>query len=71
MIASLVEPLFGATFTPTMLSAGQAVNVIPTHAEAEIDCRILPEMTPDETASVRWPPSSTRSASTGSSSGST
>ncbi|HEY5387645.1 MAG TPA: M20/M25/M40 family metallo-hydrolase [Thermoleophilia bacterium] len=48
-VASLVEPLFGATFTPTMLSAGQAVNVIPTHAEACIDCRILPEETLDGT----------------------
>ena len=48
-LAGLVEPLFGATFTPTMLHAGQAVNVIPTHAEAEIDCRILPEMTAEGT----------------------
>jgi acetylornithine deacetylase/succinyl-diaminopimelate desuccinylase-like protein len=48
-VASLVEPLLGATFTPTMLDAGQAVNVIPTHAEACIDCRILPEMTAAET----------------------
>jgi acetylornithine deacetylase/succinyl-diaminopimelate desuccinylase-like protein len=45
MAARLVEPLFGATPTPTMLAAGQAVNVIPTRAEACIDCRILPEMT--------------------------
>ena len=44
-LASLVEPLLGATFTPTMLDAGKAVNVIPTRAEACIDCRILPEMT--------------------------
>ena len=44
-VASLVEPLLGATFTPTMLDAGQVVNVIPTRAEASIDCRILPEMT--------------------------
>ena len=43
--ASLVEPLLGATFTPTLLAAGSAVNVIPTRAEACIDCRILPEMT--------------------------
>jgi len=43
--ASLVEPLLGATFTPTMLEAGKAVNVIPTHAEACVDCRIPPEMT--------------------------
>jgi acetylornithine deacetylase/succinyl-diaminopimelate desuccinylase-like protein len=46
VVASLVEPLLGATFTPTVLDAGNAVNVIPTHAEACIDCRILPEMTP-------------------------
>jgi acetylornithine deacetylase/succinyl-diaminopimelate desuccinylase-like protein len=45
VVAGLVEPLFGATITPTMLSAGKAVNVIPTRAEACIDCRILPEMT--------------------------
>jgi acetylornithine deacetylase/succinyl-diaminopimelate desuccinylase-like protein len=43
-VASLIEPLFGATFTPTILTAGKAVNVIPTHAEAAVDCRILPEM---------------------------
>ncbi len=48
-VASLVEPLLGATFTPTILSAGKAVNVIPTHAEAYVDCRILPEMTPEAT----------------------
>ncbi len=48
-LASLIEPLFGATLTPTILHAGEAVNVIPTHAEAEIDCRILPEMSADET----------------------
>lgn len=43
-VASLIEPLFGATFTPTILTAGKVVNVIPTHAEASIDCRILPGM---------------------------
>jgi len=48
-VASLIEPLFGATFTPTILSAGQAVNVIPTHAEVRVDCRILPEETLDGT----------------------
>jgi acetylornithine deacetylase/succinyl-diaminopimelate desuccinylase-like protein len=48
VVAGLVEPLLGATLTPTMLAAGKAVNVIPTRAEASIDCRILPEMTPDD-----------------------
>ena len=42
----------GATFTPTILSAGKAVNVIPTHAEAYVDCRILPEMTLDGTHEI-------------------
>ena len=44
VVAGLIEPLFGATLTPTVLAAGAAVNVIPTRAEALIDCRILPEM---------------------------
>jgi acetylornithine deacetylase/succinyl-diaminopimelate desuccinylase-like protein len=48
VVAGLVEPLFGATITPTVLSAGSAVNVIPTRAEALVDCRILPEMTHDD-----------------------
>jgi acetylornithine deacetylase/succinyl-diaminopimelate desuccinylase-like protein len=47
-VAGLVEPLLGATFTPTILTAGSAVNVIPTWAEARIDCRITPEITPDD-----------------------
>ncbi len=48
VVAGLVEPLLGATLTPTVLAAGKAVNVIPTRAEACIDCRILPEMSPDD-----------------------
>ena len=48
VVAGLVEPLFGATLTPTVLDAGTAVNVIPTRAEALIDCRILPEMTHED-----------------------
>jgi acetylornithine deacetylase/succinyl-diaminopimelate desuccinylase-like protein len=51
-VAGLVEPLLGATFTPTMLEAGKVVNVIPTHAEANVDCRILPEMTLAETQAL-------------------
>jgi acetylornithine deacetylase/succinyl-diaminopimelate desuccinylase-like protein len=48
VVAGLVEPLLGATFTPTVLEAGKAVNVIPTRAQAYIDCRILPEMARDD-----------------------
>jgi acetylornithine deacetylase/succinyl-diaminopimelate desuccinylase-like protein len=47
MAARLVEPLLGATFTPTVLRAGQAVNVIPTYAEVGVDCRITAEVTPE------------------------
>mgnify|MGYP005838734503 CR=1 FL=1 len=51
-VAGLIEPLLGATFTPTVLEAGQAVNVIPTHAEAAVDCRIVPGMTPEAARAV-------------------
>ena len=51
-IAGLIEPLLGATFTPTVLTAGSVVNVIPTHAEALIDCRILPEMDLEGTRAI-------------------
>lgn len=44
VVAGLIEPLLGATLTPTVLRAGRAVNVIPTTAEARVDCRILPDM---------------------------
>ena len=60
-MAGLIEPLFGATLTPTVLEAGKAVNVIPTRAEACIDCRILPEMTHDDVTRLRRRPCSTRS----------
>jgi acetylornithine deacetylase/succinyl-diaminopimelate desuccinylase-like protein len=52
VVAGLIEPLFGATLTPTVLKAGAAVNVIPTRAEACIDCRILPEMTHDDVTAL-------------------
>jgi acetylornithine deacetylase/succinyl-diaminopimelate desuccinylase-like protein len=36
------------TLIPTMLSAGQKTNIIPTTASAEIDCRMLPGDDPQE-----------------------
>jgi acetylornithine deacetylase/succinyl-diaminopimelate desuccinylase-like protein len=48
VVAGLIEPLLGATITPTRLKGSKAVNVIPTRAEAQIDCRILPEMARDD-----------------------
>ena len=38
----LVEPMLGVTLTPTMAQAGKKANVIPSEAEALIDCRVPP-----------------------------
>jgi acetylornithine deacetylase/succinyl-diaminopimelate desuccinylase-like protein len=43
-----LDPLLRTTAVPTMLSAGQKVNVIPTTAEAQIDVRRLPGESQDE-----------------------
>jgi acetylornithine deacetylase/succinyl-diaminopimelate desuccinylase-like protein len=44
-----IEPLLGITFSPTILhGGGAAVNVIPSHASVDIDCRILPGYTGDD-----------------------
>jgi len=46
--AQLIEPLLGVTFSPTILQASDAVNVIPSHASVEVDSRILPGQTGDD-----------------------
>jgi acetylornithine deacetylase/succinyl-diaminopimelate desuccinylase-like protein len=38
----LVEPMLGVTLTPTKSQAGKKANVIPSEAEALIDCRVPP-----------------------------
>jgi acetylornithine deacetylase/succinyl-diaminopimelate desuccinylase-like protein len=38
----LVEPMLSVTLTPTIAQAGKKANVIPSEAEALIDCRIPP-----------------------------
>ena len=48
-LAYLIEPLLGITFSPTIARAGgEAVNVIPSHAQIDVDCRMLPEQTRDD-----------------------
>jgi acetylornithine deacetylase/succinyl-diaminopimelate desuccinylase-like protein len=48
-LAYLIEPLLGVTFSPTIARAGgEAVNVIPSHASIDIDCRMLPGQTGDD-----------------------
>jgi acetylornithine deacetylase/succinyl-diaminopimelate desuccinylase-like protein len=41
-LATLVEPMFGVTLTPTMASASGKINVIPSRAQVRIDCRVPP-----------------------------
>jgi acetylornithine deacetylase/succinyl-diaminopimelate desuccinylase-like protein len=36
----LVAPFFSVTLTPTVISASQKINVIPSRAELRIDCRV-------------------------------
>jgi acetylornithine deacetylase/succinyl-diaminopimelate desuccinylase-like protein len=38
----LVEPMLGVTLTPTRAQGGKKANVIPSEAEALIDCRVPP-----------------------------
>jgi acetylornithine deacetylase/succinyl-diaminopimelate desuccinylase-like protein len=44
----LVEPMLGVTLTPTIAEAGKKANVIPSSAEALIDCRVPPGQGKDE-----------------------
>ena len=41
-LAALVEPLLGVSFAPTILQAGDKINVIPARAELDVDCRVPP-----------------------------
>jgi acetylornithine deacetylase/succinyl-diaminopimelate desuccinylase-like protein len=41
-LAALLEPVLGATFAPTLISAGEKINVIPARAEFTVDCRLPP-----------------------------
>jgi acetylornithine deacetylase/succinyl-diaminopimelate desuccinylase-like protein len=42
-LAVLVEPMLGVSMTPTIIRAGEKINVIPSHAELQVDCRVPPE----------------------------
>ena len=41
-LARIIGATLRDTATPTMLNAGYKANVIPQHAEAVLDCRVLP-----------------------------
>ncbi|MBN2145789.1 MAG: M20/M25/M40 family metallo-hydrolase [Anaerolineales bacterium] len=44
----LLVAMVSNTFTPSILKAGMKTNVIPSTAEAAIDCRTLPGQTPED-----------------------
>jgi acetylornithine deacetylase/succinyl-diaminopimelate desuccinylase-like protein len=41
-LLTLIEPMFGVTLTPTMASASEKMNVIPSRAQIRVDCRVPP-----------------------------
>jgi acetylornithine deacetylase/succinyl-diaminopimelate desuccinylase-like protein len=41
-LAAMVEPTLGATFAPTVITASEKINVIPSRAEVRVDCRLPP-----------------------------
>jgi acetylornithine deacetylase/succinyl-diaminopimelate desuccinylase-like protein len=42
VLAMLVEPMLGVTLAPTMAHASDKINVIPSSAELQVDCRVPP-----------------------------
>ncbi|HET7743915.1 MAG TPA: M20/M25/M40 family metallo-hydrolase [Gaiellaceae bacterium] len=47
-LGELVEPLLSPTLSPTMIDASHQRNVIPAACEVTVDCRLLPEQTPQD-----------------------
>src|SRR3954464_12662285 len=43
-LAPLVDAAMRVTFAPTLVSAGEKINVIPARAQVRVDCRVPPEM---------------------------
>jgi acetylornithine deacetylase/succinyl-diaminopimelate desuccinylase-like protein len=52
LAAELLEPLLSLTLSPTMISASERRNVIPSVCEVVVDCRLLPEQTQAEVEPV-------------------
>jgi acetylornithine deacetylase/succinyl-diaminopimelate desuccinylase-like protein len=47
-LATMFEPMFGVTFTPTRIKASEKINVIPSRAELKVDCRVPPGLGEEE-----------------------
>ncbi len=50
--AELLEPLLSFTLSPTMISASERRNVVPSVCEVVVDCRLLPEQTQAEVEQI-------------------
>src|SRR3954452_22115177 len=46
-LAPLLDAAMSVTFAPTLVSAGEKINVIPARAQVRADCRVPPEMGED------------------------
>jgi acetylornithine deacetylase/succinyl-diaminopimelate desuccinylase-like protein len=42
LLATLVEPMLGVTLAPTRIEASEKINVIPSRARLQVDCRVPP-----------------------------
>ncbi len=42
VLALMVEPMMQVTFAPTVIGASEKINVIPSRAELQVDCRVPP-----------------------------
>jgi acetylornithine deacetylase/succinyl-diaminopimelate desuccinylase-like protein len=47
-LAVLVEPMLGVTLSPTMAHGSDKINVIPSRAELQVDCRVPPGLGEDK-----------------------
>jgi len=47
-LATMVEPMLGVSLTPTIMRAGDKINVIPSQAQLKVDCRVPPGLGKDE-----------------------
>ncbi len=48
VLGGLVEPILSLTLSPTMIDASHQTNVIPAVCEVTVDCRLLPQQTPED-----------------------
>jgi acetylornithine deacetylase/succinyl-diaminopimelate desuccinylase-like protein len=44
LVGIMLEAILGVTMAPTILRAGEKINVIPSVAELDVDCRVPPEL---------------------------